>query len=65
MCQLFAYRFEYGLLRSAAFVIATISWVMSLSINLNILMRFGGYYILSDLLDVEILQNRSFALGQW
>jgi hypothetical protein len=41
----FAYRSEYGLLRSAAFVIATISWVMSLTINLNILMRFDGYYI--------------------
>ena len=41
----FAYRSEYGSLRSAAFVIATISWVMSLTINLNILMRFDGYYI--------------------
>jgi hypothetical protein len=28
-------------------------------------MRFDGYYMLSDLLGVEILQNRSFALGQW
>jgi putative peptide zinc metalloprotease protein len=65
MCQLFAYRFEYGLLRSTAFVIAAISWVMTLTINLNILMRFDGYYMLSDLLGVEILQNRSFALGQW
>ncbi len=54
-----------GLLRSAAFVIATTSWIMSLAINLNILMRFDGYYILSDLLGVENLQDRSFALGKW
>ncbi len=54
-----------GLLRSAAFIIATTSWIMSLAINLNILMRFDGYYILSDLLGVENLQDRSFALGKW
>ncbi|MBT7952623.1 MAG: biotin/lipoyl-binding protein [Gammaproteobacteria bacterium] len=54
-----------GLIRSAAFIIATTSWIMSLVINLNILMRFDGYYILSDLLGVENLQSRSFALGQW
>ena len=54
-----------GLMRSAAFIIATTSWIMSLAINLNILMRFDGYYILSDFLGVENLQSRSFALGQW
>ncbi|NKB36758.1 MAG: biotin/lipoyl-binding protein [Gammaproteobacteria bacterium] len=54
-----------GLMRSAAFVMATTSWIMSLAINLNILMRFDGYYILSDLLGVENLQDRSFALGKW
>ncbi|MFT5133601.1 MAG: putative peptide zinc metalloprotease protein, partial [Gammaproteobacteria bacterium] len=54
-----------GLVRSAAFIIATTSWIMSLAINLNILMRFDGYYILSDLLGVENLQDRSFALGKW
>ena len=54
-----------GVMRSAAFIIATTSWIMSLAINLNILMRFDGYYILSDLLAVENLQDRSFALGKW
>ena len=54
-----------GLLRSAAFVIATTSWIMSFAINLNILMRFDGYYILSDLFGVENMQNRSFAVGKW
>ena len=54
-----------GMMRSAAFIIATTSWIMSLAINLNILMRFDGYYILSDLLGVENMQDRSFALGKW
>ena len=54
-----------GVLRSAAFIMATTSWIMSLAINLNILMRFDGYYLLSDLLEVENLQSRSFALGRW
>ncbi len=54
-----------GALRSAAFVLATSSWAMSLAINLNPFMRYDGYYILSDLLGVPNLQNRAFALGRW
>ncbi len=54
-----------GTVRSAAFVLATSSWLMSLVINLNPFMRFDGYYIASDLLGVANLQNRSFALGRW
>ena len=51
--------------RSAAFFIATTSWVMSLAVNLNPLMRFDGYHFLSDLIGVQNLQERSFALGRW
>ena len=54
-----------GVLRSATFSIAAVSWVMSLLINLNPFMRFDGYYILSDSLGVENLQERGFALGRW
>ena len=54
-----------GTVRSAAFVLATSSWLMSLAINLNPFMRFDGYYIASDLIGVPNLQNRSFALGRW
>ncbi len=54
-----------GLPRHLAFLIATTSWVMSVAINLNPFMRFDGYYIASDLLRVENLQSRSFALGVW
>ncbi|MGH8657095.1 MAG: HlyD family efflux transporter periplasmic adaptor subunit [Gammaproteobacteria bacterium] len=54
-----------GSLRSAVFIIATTSWLMPLAVNLNPLMRFDGYYILSDLLGVHNLQERSFALAKW
>ncbi len=54
-----------GALRSVFFVLATSSWLMSLAVNLNPFMRFDGYYVLSDLLDVPNLQSRAFALGRW
>jgi putative peptide zinc metalloprotease protein len=54
-----------GFMRQTAFMIATSSWVMSIGVNLNPLMRFDGYYILADLLEVENLQSRSFDLGIW
>ncbi|MBL1142654.1 MAG: peptidase M50 [Proteobacteria bacterium] len=54
-----------GVLKSAAFILATTSWIMSLAINLNCLMRFDGYYILSDLLGIQNLQKRSFEIGKW
>lgn len=51
--------------KSVVFAIATISWIMSLGFNLNPFMRFDGYYILSDILGVENLQPRAFALARW
>ncbi len=54
-----------GILKSAAFLLATTSWLMSLAINLNGLMRFDGYYILSDLLGIQNLQKRAIAVGKW
>ena len=54
-----------GIARHFAFLIATTSWIMSIGINLNPFMRFDGYYILGDLLRIENLQSRSFALGVW
>jgi len=56
---------DEGLLRSAAFLMATSSIGMSLLINLNPLMKFDGYYLLSDWLGVPNLQERAFALGRW
>lgn len=33
--------------------------------NLNPLMRFDGYYFLSDAVDIPNLQSRSFAIARW
>lgn len=54
-----------GGLRSAAFVLATTSWVATLAINASPFMRFDGYFILSDWLDLPNLHERSFALARW
>ena len=54
-----------GPLRSSVFLMATTTWVMTLFINLNPLMRFDGYFLLSDYWGIENLQNRAFALGRW
>lgn len=54
-----------GPARNAAFAIATVSWVFSLLVNLNPLMRFDGYYLLADSLGVHNLQPRSFTMGRW
>lgn len=54
-----------GLLQSVFFVIASITWVTSLLINLNPAMRFDGYYLLSDLWGIDNLHARSFATARW
>ncbi len=54
-----------GVLKSVLFVLATTSWIMGLFINLNPLLRFDGYYVLSDWLGVPNLQSRAFAFGKW
>lgn len=54
-----------GSVRSAAYFLATTSWVTTLIINASPFMRFDGYFILSDLLDMPNLHARSFALARW
>lgn len=54
-----------GVLRSAAFLLATTTWLLTLAVNLNPLMRFDGYFLLADALNVPNLQGRSFALARW
>jgi putative peptide zinc metalloprotease protein len=51
--------------RTIAFVIGTTSWLLSLGVNLNPLMRFDGYYLLADLWGIPNLQDRAFQLGRW
>lgn len=54
-----------GSLRSGVYVLASTTWLITLAINLNPFMRFDGYYLFADYLDVANLQDRSFALARW
>ena len=51
--------------RSAVFIVATTSWILTLLVNINPFVRFDGYYLLSDYLDIPNLQNRAFELARW
>lgn len=53
-----------GPVRSALFFLATTSWLVTLAINLSPFMRFDGYFLLSDALDLPNLHQRSFALAR-
>jgi putative peptide zinc metalloprotease protein len=46
-------------LRSALFFLATTSWVLTLAVNASPFMRFDGYFILADLLDMPNLHERA------
>jgi putative peptide zinc metalloprotease protein len=54
-----------GTLRSIAFMLATITWVSSLAINASPFMRFDGYFLLSDWLEMPNLHARAFELARW
>ncbi|MDP7038753.1 MAG: hypothetical protein QGI45_06335, partial [Myxococcota bacterium] len=48
-----------------AYILMTISTASSLFVNLNPLLRFDGYYILTDLLEVPNLRQNALALWSW
>ena len=54
-----------GPLQSMAFGVVAISLIGSLLVNLNPLMRFDGYYVLSDALGIENLHSRAIAFARW
>ncbi|VXC51775.1 HlyD family efflux transporter periplasmic adaptor subunit [Pseudomonas sp. 9Ag] len=54
-----------GPTRTAAFMLASATWITTLLINLNPFMRFDGYFLLSDFWGVDNLQSRAFALCRW
>jgi len=54
-----------GPARSAVFIIATASWLITVLVNSNPFVRFDGYYLLADYLDIPNLQDRSFELARW
>ncbi|MBT2339796.1 MULTISPECIES: HlyD family efflux transporter periplasmic adaptor subunit [Pseudomonas] len=55
---------ENPMLKSALFFLATTSWMISLALNASPFMRFDGYFLLSDWLDLPNLHERSGALAQ-
>lgn len=54
-----------GLLRGAAFILATTTWISTLVINASPFLRFDGYFMLMDWLGMPNLHQRAFALGKW
>lgn len=54
-----------SVLQSLSFMVVAVALVSSLLVNLNPLMRFDGYYMLSDLMGIENLQNRSCNFARW
>lgn len=54
-----------GPARTAAFMLASATWLTTVMINLNPFMRFDGYFLISDLWEVDNLQGRAFALCRW
>jgi putative peptide zinc metalloprotease protein len=53
-----------GSLKSALFFLATTGWILTLGINASPFMRFDGYFILTDLLDLPNLHERSTMLAR-
>jgi putative peptide zinc metalloprotease protein len=54
-----------GPARTAAFMLASATWLTTLAVNLNPFMRFDGYFLLSDFWEVDNLQGRAFSLCRW
>jgi putative peptide zinc metalloprotease protein len=50
-----------GALRSALFFLATTGWILTLAVNASPFMRFDGYFIACDLVDMPNLHERSAA----
>ncbi len=51
--------------KAMAFLLATTTWVSTLLINASPFMRFDGYFLLSDYLQMPNLHARAFALARW
>ncbi len=51
--------------KAMAFLLATTTWVSTLVINASPFMRFDGYFLLSDYLQMPNLHARAFALARW
>ncbi|WP_085584320.1 HlyD family efflux transporter periplasmic adaptor subunit [Thalassospira mesophila] len=57
--------FPDGPIGSILFLFGTSTWVLSLFVNLNPLMRYDGYYLFSDLVRERNLESRAHAVCRW
>jgi putative peptide zinc metalloprotease protein len=51
--------------KNIAFLLSSTTWISTLLINASPFMRFDGYFLLSDALQLPNLHERSFALARW
>ena len=56
---------EPGLVRSVAFNVLFVAGASTLLFNGNPLLRYDGYYVLADLIEIANLGNRSNQYWQW
>jgi putative peptide zinc metalloprotease protein len=54
-----------GVLRNAAFLLATTTWVSTVVVNASPFLRFDGYFVMMDWLEMPNLHQRAFALARW
>jgi len=54
-----------GPVQSAAFFVSLVSLIGSLFVNLNPLMKFDGYYIMSDAFQIDNLQSKAITWARW
>ena len=54
-----------GYLRMAAFLLSSTTWIATLLINASPFMRFDGYFILADAVQIPNLHQRAFDLARW
>ena len=54
-----------GSMKSAFFLLATTTWILSVAVNFNPFMRFDGYYLLTDLTGVPNMERRTFDMAKW
>lgn len=54
-----------GPLKTGLFLLATTTWISTIIINASPFLRFDGYFLLMDALEIPNLHQRAFNLAKW
>jgi len=54
-----------GALRTGVFLLATTTWISTVVINASPFLRFDGYFLVMDALELPNLHKRAFDLARW